>query len=390
MNHSRWNETTFFFMHKNKKEMHVLSIISFLVVFLSILAWLANRHSRAGESEFYATAKLLGRPAPNVFQHAHLIHLGKAVDPSQILPRYFKYKERLLTPMRTQGQCASCWAFSVADVIADRVSLHTRGKIRENLSVQELVSCYKPQTFRCETGGLPESAFTYVVSKGLVSESKYPYDQLDGGPNKPCLLENFSFWDSWNIDPSRHEKQPHRVFAKQGSIKELCYPPLTQSLIDRNIVNMKSEILLNGPIVGTVYIYDDLYSYDAESVYQVSKGARLIGGHAIEVFGWSDAGQNTEERGFEGGYWICRNSWGGKWPRNLAERHGGYFYVAMGTNEAGIESRASAAEPLLTQAMLDMGKESTWSSTAYLSYDSYVNDPERQQFFNHLARRRRT
>ncbi len=369
-------------------------IVSFIILFLVILVlWgTTSRQDQAGdEAHFYATAKLLGRTRPpHVYQHGHLIHLGKAVAPADVLPRYFKYKERLLVPMRTQGQCASCWAFSVADCIADRVSLHTRGKVRNNLSVQELVSCFKPQRYHCDTGGLPEDAFNYVITKGLVTETQYPYNQLEGGANKPCLLDEYSYWDTWTIDPSRHEKEPHRIFAKQGSMKELCYPPLTQFLIDRNIQNMKAEIMLNGPIVGTVMIYDDLYLYNAESVYTVSEGARLIGGHAIEIFGWSDEGQNTEERGFEGGYWCCRNSWGYKWPRNLAERHGGYFYVAMGTNEAGIESRASAAEPLLTQAMLDMGKESTWSSTAYLSYDSYINDPEREQFFQHLARRRRT
>lgn len=146
--------------------------------------------------------------------------------------------------------------------------------------------------------------------------------------------------------------------------------------------------MTNGPVIGTLMVYSDLYSYDGESVYEVSKDARLMGGHAITIFGWSDAGSNTEEKGFFGAYWICRNSWL-FWPKDLPNKHTGWFYVKMGTNEAGIESRASCASVMLTKEMRDMGRDTEWLSTAYTSYDAYVNDPERMNFFDHLVERRR-
>jgi hypothetical protein len=159
-------------------------------------------------------------------------------------------------------------------------------------------------------------------------------------------------------------------------------------VIDENVMNMKVEIMTNGPIIGTLLVHDDLYYYDGESVYEVGKNAKPMGGHAITIFGWSDAGSNTEEEGFQGAYWACKNSWL-YWPKDVHEKHMGWFYVKMGTNEAGIESRASCADIMLTEKMRQMGRDTEWLSTAYTSYNAYVTDPERVNFFEHLVERRR-
>jgi hypothetical protein len=182
----------------------------------------------------------------------------------------------------------------------------------------------------------------------------------------------------------RHEAYPDRVFGRPFSNRSLA--SISRSS-EANIRNMKTEIFLNGPIVGTIMVYSDLYDYDAESVYTISPGATFRGGHAIEIFGWSDEGENTEERGFQGAYWICRNSWGKRWPRRMDDKYG-WFYVRMGTNEGGIESRASACLPWYTREMHRRHREMSRDSVAYSSYSSYVADPERKQFFDHLKRRR--
>jgi cathepsin B len=333
---------------------------------------------------------LLDHVPDKVFEHHFVMTLGRALTPDQVLPRYYKMKEALLVSVRSQGTCASCWAFAVSDSMADRVSMHTRGQVKQTLSAQELLGCFRPHTFTCDVGGLPEAAFEYVITRGLLTEDAYPYANLLGGRIEKCRLENtFSMWESFNRDDQRHERKKERVFAQAGSMKNLCYPPLTKRLIDVNIQNMKTEIFLNGPIVGTIMVYSDLYAYDGESVYEVSPDAKFIGGHAIEIFGWSDEGQNTEERGFEGAYWICRTSWGDLWPRDVLKKHASIFYVRMGANVAGIESRASCAEPLLTVDMKEKEASQPQSSTAYASYTEYVSDPERENFFEHLQTRAR-
>ena len=362
-------------------------ILYFLVVVCTVVVWW--RLSRQYKvSKAFADAKLPPYTPSHVFHHDYVMTLGRAVDPKVALPSYLKYKEALLVPVRTQGQCASCWAFVVADMMADRVSLHTRGRKREHLSPQQLLSCFLPRWFRCDRGGIPEIALRYVVTRGLLTEKAYPYENELMTKIGSCRDgKKMGFWEMWNVDGKRHEKSPDRVFAEGGSIRSLCDDPISQEVINANVLNMKVEIMTNGPIIGTLLVYDDLYDYDGSSVYEVGKNATLMGGHAVEIFGWSDAGANTEEVGFQGAYWHVRNSWL-MWPKNLPYQHTGWFYVKMGKNEAGIEGRASCAQPMLTEAVKALGKDSSWLSTAYTSYTSYVEDPERQNFFAHLARRR--
>lgn len=352
---------------------------------------------------FFEVARLLPFAVleSDVYHHRHIVSLGRALDSDAVLPRYFKYREGLLVPVRTQGKCASCWAFAVADMLGDRVSLHTRGMMRENRSVQELVACLSPLLFSCDRGGVPEMTYSFIARRGLLTEDAYPYAQMTESSIEPCQTRSVSLLDMVWSDPQRHENHPERHFTEPGSERNLCIDPgrrpsvsdtdayeAWQEQVRQNVQNMKSEIFLHGPIVGTLMVYEDLYTYNGDSIYRVGPNSRLRGGHAIEIFGWSDEGQNTEEKGFEGAYWICRNSWGHIWPRQLPAHNSGWFYVRMGTNEAGIESRASCARPMLTRAMRAPATASSWLTTAYASYDEYVRDPERQNFFSHLRERR--
>ena len=373
------------------KRLHLIVILFFLIVLVGLYtAFPLKKHLVGSTSPSFQDAKLPPYTPPVVFHHKHVIMLGRAVSPAVALPRYLKYKESLLVPPRTQGKCASCWAFSIADMMADRVSISTRGRIKKHLSPQELLSCLLPRWFPCEQGGIPEIGLRYPMIRGLLTEEAYPYENEGSTDIKPCkagfklgLLEMMRA-----PDPERHEKHPERIFVQSGTIRSLCDVPISQEVIDENIVNMKVEILTNGPVIGTLMVYSDLYYYDGESVYEVGEGAELMGGHAITIFGWSDAGSNTEEEGFQGAYWACKNSWL-YWPKDLHEKHTGWFYVRMGRNEAGIESRASSADIMVTKAMRDMGIDSEWLSTAYTSYGEYFFDPERVNFFEHLAQRRK-
>jgi len=92
--------------------------------------------------------------------------------PNIVLPRYLKYKEKYLTPVVNQGDCASCWAISVCHLIADRIALYTAGRIKRPLSYQELVSCFNNMGDNkgCEIGGIPEQAYKYVEHEGIGTE----------------------------------------------------------------------------------------------------------------------------------------------------------------------------------------------------------------------------
>merc|ERR1719503_329103 len=75
------------------------------------------------------------------------------------------------TPVKDQGDCGSCWAYSVTEGIESGLFM-TTGTLEE-LSEQQVISCDKDD-LGCNGGDLP-TAFDYVKSAGGIdTESDYP------------------------------------------------------------------------------------------------------------------------------------------------------------------------------------------------------------------------
>ena len=82
------------------------------------------------------------------------------------------------TPVKNQGGCGSCWAFSATEVFESAVAIQTGSLL--TLSPQQLVSC-APNPDECGgSGGCQGStqwlAFNYTIAAGgMTSEAQYPY-----------------------------------------------------------------------------------------------------------------------------------------------------------------------------------------------------------------------
>ncbi len=89
--------------------------------------------------------------------------------------------------------------------------------------------------------------------------------------------------------------------------------------------------MTNGPVEAAFSVYEDFLAYKT-GVYQHTSGQEL-GGHAIRILGW----------GVENGtpFWEVANSWNSDWGNQ------GYFRIARGNDECGIESGVVAGEPSL-------------------------------------------
>lgn len=301
-------------------------------------------------------------------------------DGLQKPPRYFKFKESLLTPVIDQGMCASCWSISTTGMLADRISLYTNGAIMEPLSNQEMISCWDGHDGEgCKVGGIPELAYNYMINKGISLEKDYPYQQQFTNSIAPCNDSSVG---------------GRRVYVERGSVKSLCTDPYKHeegseqynSVVKSNVENMKLELVNHGVLVGTIMVYEDLYDYTGLYVYRgpSKKSEKFVGGHALEIIGYCEEGINGVEPGFDLAYWICKQSWGVEYPSKSPSSKG-YFYIEMGRNVAGIESRASSARPLL-DARIKKHLVSSLQAQAYSTIDEYVDDPERKLFIQGVAR----
>ena len=205
------------------------------------------------------------------------------------LPASFDWRPYgIMTGIRNQGNCGSCWAFAAVGVFEALIKQTDSGD--PNLSEQMLVNCVSGND--CD-GGYVTDALEYMVNNGIALEKHVPYKAQNGTCNSAVV-------------PT--------YYLNQYWYKYLGYSSLTVQ-----INNIKDAIYNYGPVALSMTIYSDFYYNYSSGVYIYDGVSADEGGHAIVAVGWVDDASVTN-----GGYWICKNSWGASWGEN------GYFRIGYG------------------------------------------------------------
>merc|ERR1712139_333528 len=82
----------------------------------------------------------------------------------------------VVNPVKDQGQCGSCWAFSAVGTVESAYAI-AAGKLG-SYAEQQLVDC-DTRSDGC-SGGYNQYGISYIGNTGIASESGYPYTARDG------------------------------------------------------------------------------------------------------------------------------------------------------------------------------------------------------------------
>jgi len=126
-----------------------------------------------------------------------------------ILPESVDWRlNNAVTPVKDQGQCGSCWAFSTTGSLEGIYAIQSGELV--SFSEQQLVDCDNLRNGGKDhgcNGGLMDNAFAWInENNGLCSEESYPYISSDGQTEKcQTLCDNlpYSQIQSWvDVDSS--------------------------------------------------------------------------------------------------------------------------------------------------------------------------------------------
>jgi len=200
-----------------------------------------------------------------------------------------------VTPIKNQGQCGSCWAFSTTGGV-EGANFLTNNKL-SSFSEQELVDCAGAEGNQGCNGGLMDDGFDYVEQDGLCFESAYPYEGTDGTCRKSSCTSQVSVTSYTDIP--------------QGDTSAL-----------------KTASGTKGPISIAVDANFWWQMYTGGIFDKTCNTSKLD--HGVLLVGYED-----------GQYWKVKNSWGTGWGES------GYIRL-KGTSENTCGLANSASYPTVT------------------------------------------
>jgi len=199
-----------------------------------------------------------------------------------------------VTPIKNQGQCGSCWAFSSTGAIEGAWAI-AKDKL-VSLSEQDLMDCSKPEGNESCEGGLMDDAFEYVIKAGgICSEAEYPYKEKDETTcNSKCTK-----------------------VAQISGYKD----------VGKTEAALKAAVAQQ-PVAVAIEADQDAFQFYSSGVLTGTCGKQLD--HGVLAVGYGTlSGQD---------YWKVKNSWGATWGMK------GFVLIERGSDECGIHDAASYPE----------------------------------------------
>jgi len=269
------------FVHKFSSEEHSFSVG-------------LNRFADLTNTEFMERYAGLHVPIEHKVDSEHLY----APEQLQSLPSSVDWRNKgVVTGVKDQGQCGSCWAFSTTGSVEGAWALNYS---LVSLSEQNLMDCSFAYGNHACSGGWMDSAFQYIIDNGGIdTESSYPYETK-------TYLKNC------------------RYNAANSGAKIRSYGDVTSGSESA----LQQAVVYRGPVSVAIDASQNSFQLYTSGVYYEPACSSTQLDHGVLTVGY--------DTGSSGDYWIVKNSWGTGWGM------AGYIWMARNAgNNCGIATAAS-------------------------------------------------
>lgn len=243
-----------------------------------------NYHNKikSGTQQFYtAEGHALGKVPSPVLPNFDAFYSSGQHGSTKFPAVYDLRTLNLLTPVKNQSNCGSCWTFATMGSIESYWKKQGLGNY--DLSEQNLRTCHGFEYGSCYGGnGLMSTAYL-SRRDGPVLETYDPYDTLSGALCNPG-------------------------FIPLAYVAEARFLPKDTNIIKQTIIDY-------GALYADMYWRDSSYNSVNHTYYYNGNGSA---NHDILLVGWD----NNKVTAGGTGAWIIKNSWGTTWGEN------GYFYIS--------------------------------------------------------------
>lgn len=224
-----------------------------------------------------------------------------------------------VTPVKDQGGCGSCWAFSATQALESATFLLHNDTLDSPplLSVEQIVEC-DDYDYACY-GGWPYNAFKYIKEAGgLAADDKYPYD-VEG--HTICLANqtfNATCGDGICSDPPLTNYCDLTCKSDVTPVAKIASWDMLPSDED----SIATYLSTTRPL--SVSLDAGFLQHYKSGVANPLFCSKTSLDHAVLLVGYgTDDGKD---------YWTVKNSWGTKWGED------GYFRLIRGTGACGINT----------------------------------------------------